>query len=157
MEPFTPLINLLVVLAALSVAAERATNVFKLNRSQLATKAATKEEEKSRERSITQASIAVSIGLALVMKADFFALLGNLNAPWATLGWIRMEGGMLVRADALASVGSAVYAVVGSVLTGFALGFGSKFWHDLLDIVFQTRERIGKTTRAAQLTPPTGE
>ncbi|HSR40864.1 MAG TPA: hypothetical protein VLL48_01800 [Longimicrobiales bacterium] len=143
MEPFTPLINLLVVLSALSVAAERATNVFKLNRPRLATKGATRDEEKERERSITQASIAVSIGLALVMKGDFFALLVGLGTPWETLGWARMEGGMLVRADELSSAGAATLAVVGSVVTGFALGFGSKFWHDLLDIVFETRERIG--------------
>lgn len=144
MEPFTPLINLLVVFSALSVAAERATNVFKLNRKQLSTKGKTAEAEKERERGITQASVAISIGLALVMKADFFALLGHINAPWETLGWARMEGGMLVQADALHSVGAAAWAVAGSVITGFALGFGSKFWHDMLDIVFKTRERIGR-------------
>lgn len=34
---------------------------------------------------------------------------------------------------------SALYAAVGSGFTGLALGFGSKFWHDVLSIMFELK------------------
>jgi hypothetical protein len=118
MDAFQPLINLLVLLSALSLAAERVTNVVKL-----------------RYESIRD-------------KADFFEILGNLQAPWDTLGWAHMQAGELVRRSALTNLRQGLYALVGSVFTGLALGFGSKFWHDMLDIVFNSREWLTKGARA---------
>lgn len=157
MDPFTPAINLLVVLVALSTATERVTNLLKLRRKELRTTPPAetpeerKENEKLREKRITELGLAVGVALAVLMKADLFAMLANLEAPWETLGWVQLRGEEMVRSAALSDVGQAVYAVGGSVLTGFSLMFGSKFWHDVLDIVLQTRERI--RPRAV----PTGE
>jgi hypothetical protein len=141
MDTLAPLINLLTLLAALSIAAERATNVIKLNRESMREKGA-KEDEKVREKRITQVSIGVAIVLAILLKADFFSILTHIDEPWATLGWARPFGGELVLDTALSSFPKFLYAVGGSVVTGFSLGFGSKFWHDMLDIVLRTRERL---------------
>lgn len=144
MTAFEPLINLLVLLSALSVAAERITNVIKLRHDELAVRQQTQKGEKDRERGVTQLNLGVAILVALLLKADFFQIVANLEAPWDTLGWAHMQAGDLVRRSALVHIDQAIYAVVGSVFTGFALGFGSKFWHDLLDIVFNARERLRK-------------
>jgi len=122
MDAFQPLINLLVLLGALSLTAERVTNLIKLRRKELRNKRPTTEGE--------------------LLHADFFQILANVAAPWDTLGWAHMQAGELVRRSALTNWGQGLYALVGSVFMGLALGFGSKFWHDLLDIVFNARERL---------------
>jgi hypothetical protein len=154
MSTFEPLINLLVLLTVLSIAAERVTNAIKLRRPALRVawpdrlgltaqqKEQAPDEEKKREMAIVQRSLGVSIGLALLVKADMFAILGRLAAPWDTIGWVRMSGPELVRSAALAGVPSLLYAAGGCIITGIALGFGSKFWHDMLDTVFNARENL---------------
>ena len=84
----------------------------------------------------------VSLGLAVLVKADFFEILGSLHAPWDTLGWIRLSGSQTTISPALDSIPRFLYAVGGSAVTGLSLGFGSKFWHDLLDVVYGVRRRI---------------
>jgi hypothetical protein len=148
MDAFQPLINLLVLLSALSLAAERVTNVIKLRYDTLRDKGANEKKEKERERDVTQVNLGIAILVALVLKADFFEILGNLQAPWDTLGWAHMQAGDLVRRSALTNWGQGLYALVGSVFTGLALGFGSKFWHDMLDIVFNSREWLKKGAKA---------
>lgn len=147
MDVFQPLVNLLALLSALSLAAERVTNVIKLRHEGLALKKTSNKEEKAREGAVAKVSLGVSILVALILKADFFAILGSLEAPWDTLGWAHMQAGDLVRRSALVNLDQALYAIVGSVFTGFALGFGSKFWHDMLDIVFNARERLKKAAK----------
>jgi len=142
MDTFEPLINLFVLLSALSVAAERATNVLKLNREHLRNDRGTPEGEKARERDIAWLTLGVSAVVAILMKANLFEILGRLDAPWATLGWAHLSGGGLVRAASITGPVSVLYAIGGSMLTAVALGFGSKFWHEMLDIVFSTRERL---------------
>jgi hypothetical protein len=142
MEPFSPLINLLTLLTVLSIAAERATNVFKLRRPDLRSARKTEDDEKDRERQITQACVIVSIVLALLVKADFFEILVHLDAPWETLGWVRLQGAEWVRSPAASGLSQFLYALGGSAVTGVALGFGSKFWHDMLDIVLNARENL---------------
>jgi hypothetical protein len=78
----------------------------------------------------------------LVVKADFFEILSRLDAPCETLGWARMQAGELVRSSAVSSVGRFIYAVTGCLLTGCAMGFGSKFWHDVLGVLLDTRKKI---------------
>jgi hypothetical protein len=48
----------------------------------------------------------------------------------------------MLRSPALESLPRFLYTLAGSTLTGISLGFGSKFWHDVLDIVYSTRARI---------------
>lgn len=160
METFQPLINLLVLFSVLSIAAERIANVVKLKypnlrvsetdkialtpQADLDTKAKALDAEKAREQAITWRAILISIGVALLVKADFFEIITHLDAPWETMGWVQATGAEWRQSFALNSVGQFAYAVTGSAITGIALGFGSKFWHDMLDIVFQTRERLKK-------------
>ena len=136
MQSFEPLINLLVLLSALSIAAERLTNVWKLRFHTWHLTPATSEKEW--ERHVGQQALLVSVLLAIAVKADFFAILSHLEAPWETLGWA--AGPSPSSPWALAS------AIAGSVLTGVSLGFGSKFWHDVLDIVYGARTRIRNAT-----------
>ena len=92
-------------------------------------------EEKARERRIAHRALAASLVLALVMKADFFDILAHLEAPWDTLGWARP-------ADADWTAGRLVQTLAGTLVTGMSLGFGSKFWHDLLDLLYGVRARL---------------
>jgi hypothetical protein len=131
MDTFAPMINLLVLMSVLSVAAERLANLLKLRDPGLREKPRGAREEKERERRIAERAMAVSILLALVVKADFFEILAHLDAPWRTLGWMRAAG------DATEgfSVPALLSTLGGAVVSGVALGFGSKFWHDTLDLV----------------------
>ena len=137
METFEPLINLLVLMGVLSMVAERVANAIKLGRPDLRHRKHTAWEEKERERRIARVAVVASILLAVVVKADFFEILAHLEAPWDTLGWSRPTG-------AAASVGRLLQTVFGTVVTGLALGFGSKFWHGVLDAVARLRRADGR-------------
>jgi hypothetical protein len=134
MEAFQPLINLLVMLSALSIAAERLANAVKLHDDRLRTSRPSVAEEKERERGIGHRVLVVSVALALLVKADLFQILAHLDAPWDTLGW--------AKGPSVSDAAQFFLSVAGSILTGCSLGFGSKFWHDVLDIVYQTRGRL---------------
>ena len=142
MNAFERLINLVVLLSALSVAAERLANVLKLAHPDLRRRQARAREEKPREQGIAQRALAASVVLALVMKADFFQIASHLDAPWDTLGWVP------VPADGW-TVSRLIHALVGTVVTGICLAFGSKFWHDVLDLLYATRgARAARGARA---------
>lgn len=164
METFQPLINLLVLFSVLSIAAERIANVVKLKdpklrvsetdkvaltpNAGLEAKQAALEAEKDREEAITWRAILVSIAVAALVKADFFEIMRHLDAPWETLGWVQATGAEWRQSYALNTFGQFAYAMTGSAITGVAMGFGSKFWHDMLDIVFQAREKLKNAARA---------
>lgn len=141
METFEPLINLLVLMSALSVAAERLANALKLRHPELRERRAGARGEKARERRIAQRALGASVVLAVVVKADFFAILAHLEAPWDTLGWVRPpEQGW--------TAGRLLHTLAGTIVTGISLGFGSKFWHDLLDLLYGLRGAIGGASGA---------
>lgn len=146
METFEPLINLFVLMTALSVVAERITNHLKLGNEDLRRRT---DDDRTREQRIQNRSVIVGIGLALLMKADMFLILSNLDDPWKTLGWIRVTGGHAFRSEAAVALGPCLMAVVGCVITGFALGFGSRFWHDVLGSLLDVRKR-GRNARRAE-------
>ena len=137
MAAFEPLINLLVLLSALSVAAERLANAMKLGDTDLREKKASPQEEKARERRIALRALAASVALALLMKADFFEILSHLQAPWDTLGWVRP-------AEEQWTVSRLLQALAGTIVTGISLAFGSKFWHDVLDLIHGVRAAVGR-------------
>jgi hypothetical protein len=93
--------------------------------------------------------VLISVGFALLVKANLFEVLSRLDAPWDTLGWARFDRTGLVRASVLTDIPSALYAAGGCIITGVALGFGSKFWHDRLDIVFNAREGLMRLSKRA--------
>jgi len=138
MPAFQPLINLLVLLSALSIAAERLANMLKLGDTELREKQASPQQEKARERRIALRALAASVALAVLMKADCFAILAHLEAPWDTLGWVRPA------AEGQWTVSQLLQALNGTVVTGISLAFGSKFWHDVLDLVYGVRAAVGR-------------
>ena len=135
MGAFEPLTNLLMLLSVLSVAAERLANLLKLMHPDLREpkRRVSRAAEKERERRIGNRVLIVSLLLATAVKADFFAIVSHLGAPWDTLGWTQ---------DALAPPSRLLSTLAGTALTGISLGFGSKFWHDLLDVVYGLRQAI---------------
>lgn len=149
MNGIEPLINLLIVLTALSVAAERITNIWKLQSPAMRTLKGAPDKEKDRERAIAGRVMLVGIGLALVLKADLIAILRRLDAPWDTLGWFQMRGSIPIIAPEVESVLGVTIALLGCVATGVSLGFGSKFWHDLLDTFLELRNMARNKNLAA--------
>jgi len=139
METLEPLVNLLILLTVLSVAAERATNILKLRNTDLQDSATSNLSEKEREHRITVRSIGLGVLLAILVKANLFEIMAQLDSPWQTLGWVEVTAGQWSRSAATAGLGPFLYALAGSAITGVALGFGSKFWHEILDTVFEIR------------------
>ena len=147
METFEPLINLLVLLTVLSITSERITNIIKLRNKDIASRRTTEGDEKDRELDISLRSIMVGIGLAVIMKANLFEILANMTEPWETMGWVKIDGETWSRALAGEGFGSFLYTLAGCTLTGVGLGFGSKFWHDILDSTNDLKNRLrGITT-----------
>ena len=162
MEAFEPVINLLVLMTVLSMACERITNVFKLkDQQQEADREVTKEKaaagkpggpppkltrnEEAAKKSTTDYKVSLQsilwgIALAILAKANIFEILNNLQDPWATLGWVRLEEYSWVRSPASASFGRFIYTLGGCLITGVGLGFGNKFWHDLLETAYQVKK-----------------
>lgn len=147
MGSFEPFINVLTVLTVLSVAAERVTNFIKLRRHA----AWPEDDERTREFRITGCNIGVGIALALCAKADIFMMLARADAPWNTLGWTTWNGQHWVRSTAAADLAGIAQAVLGSVITGVSLGFGSQFWHDTLGLVLELRTKLRTRTPEAAL------
>lgn len=156
MDAFQPLINLLVVLTVLSIVSERITNLLKLRHPQLNMRALDEQGQRSREYAIGLRSIAVGIVVALAMKANFFELVANLEAPWKTFGWVQVNRTQWVQSAATNGSGPFFYTIAGCALTGAALGFGSKFWHDILGTVYDLRN-MARNRSGGQVTSTTGE
>jgi type IV secretory pathway VirB2 component (pilin) len=135
MSAFQPLINLLVLLSALSLASERLANAMKLGDTDLREKKESPQGEKARERRIALRALAASVALAVFMKADFFEILSHLEAPWDTLGWVRP-------AEDQWTMSLFLQSFTGTIVTGISLAFGSKFWHDVLDLVHGVRGAV---------------
>jgi len=142
MTTIEPYLNLLLLLTVLSIIAERITNILKLRQTKLRVPLDSAAAEKDRERAILGLNVMVGMGVAVITKANIFEILGNLQAPWETLGWVRMQEFFWVKKTASTSIGGILYAVGGSLITGFGLSFGSKFWHETLDAVGKLRGAI---------------
>ena len=144
METLQPLINLLVMFTALSVIAERATNLWKHRNPELGQQSGKYENDRVRESALTLRGIVAGIILALLLKADFFAIIANLENPWKTIGWIQAPD--WTRSPSTSSLTSFLYTAAGCVVMGLALGFGSKFWHDIVGTIYalRTRARSGE-------------
>ncbi len=150
MDAFEPVINLLIILTILSFAAEKVTQLIKMKwinpeANRLIAKGDDKKEtETERVFMVSKMSTYIGIAMALVVKADFFEMIANLEDPWSTFGWVRVQTGEWMRSYASQSFGTALYAALGCLVTGVALSFGSKFWHDVLKIVFELKNRKKK-------------
>jgi hypothetical protein len=150
MDAFDPLINILSVLTVLSVAAERVTNVVKLRKEDTWRAIS----ERQREFNIQVTNVIFSLFIALAVKADIFSMFARPDAPWSTLGWVQWTGTAWAQSASVVGASAILHTFVGCIVTGIALGFGSKFWHDVLGIVFEARELTKKHKERVALTAP---
>lgn len=91
-------------------------------------------QEKIRERKILGLTIVVCILIALVINANLFEILSN-RPPTATLGWT----GVVWAHGAGALTLQILRTVLGCICCGFCISLGSKFWHDLLDMLLSVK------------------
>jgi len=148
MEAFEPLINLLVLFTILSLAAERATNVIKLKSNDLRMRKKDEDGMRKREQKINVRNILVNILFSLVIKANFFEVITHLSDPWKTIGWVQIQDNQWILSPVLDSLGMTLLALVGCLIMGISLGFGSKFWHDILGIVYEIRDMKRKANES---------
>ena len=117
--------TIVTILLALSLISERVSNFIKLHSKKLRERTGTMEEEKVRERNIQRLALFSGLLVSAIAGADLFNLLkgkegGLLGFSWANFGDPTI--------------------ILGMILTGFFISLGSKFWHDMLDIVLQFSE-----------------
>ncbi|MEW5846170.1 MAG: M15 family metallopeptidase [Bacteroidota bacterium] len=121
------LIVLMTILLPLSFIAERITNLIKLfipdgflGLGNVRYKEDDPIMEKKRERRIFAISLISGELVAFALKADLFTIINQ-----GTFGWSSPTTG---------------YSwIIGCVFTGFFLSWGSKFWHDLLEILLEMK------------------
>ncbi|MEM9001457.1 MAG: hypothetical protein AAGB24_14435 [Bacteroidota bacterium] len=115
--------TIITILFALSLIAERISNVIKLNWKSLRERLQSKKEEKIRERNILWLALFSGCLVSFLAGADLFHLINNAE--------------LIAVADYFKDYGK---PILGMLLTGFFISLGSKFWHDVLDIVLKFSE-----------------
>ena len=114
-----------IVLLILSLITEKIVNFIKLQYEELANKKESDLDEKVREMKIQRLAILVGIGVALISKVNLFDFFkDSFNLFWTQNDF---KGIWLVS------------NIVGSIISGMFLSLGSKFFHDLLDMLLQVK------------------
>lgn len=140
-------IAIVIMLFILSMISERFVNWIKLQFGKkgsalpgfskkgedLTVKSIDPELEKRREGKILGLNIVVGFITALTSHADLFQIL-QAPSPYTALGWPSLSG--LSAGDGAWKI---VSTIPGCLLTGFFISLGSKFWHDLLDLLLFTK------------------
>lgn len=137
-EALNLLITVVINLFVLSMVSERLVNFVKLNFQRIyepkgkyrtsnfflnslfgnfRDKDSSKQGEKLRERGVLNWAIFISLIIAIVSKADLFYLFNNGRLPDDKISFSNIS-------------------VAGIILTALFISLGSKFWHDLLDILY---------------------
>ncbi len=88
-------------------------------------------KEKARAFRILKINVGSGILLATILKADLIKIFNHIENPGETIGWNNL----------CSSYEGIEYGVLpfGIILTGLFISFGSKFWHDLLDLLYQIK------------------
>lgn len=148
------LIEIGIILFILSLISERLTNYIKLYlpilRQDKETPPEVKDLEKQRKRVQKRERITFLLALvcglvtAFASKADLFLLINTPTVEYTKaldLGWegYKESGGKLFQ------------TLLGCFLTGIFLSFGSKFWHDALDLLFQIKNLRRKAVEALDI------
>ncbi len=115
-----------IVLLILSLITEKIANFWKLQYESLANRKLLNADEKLREKNIQLITIVVGVVVALVSKANLF----NFFKDEYNLFWTEsdFQGTVLLS------------NIIGSIISGLFLSLGSKFFHDLLDVLLQVKE-----------------
>jgi hypothetical protein len=109
----------------LSLASEKVTNFIKLQFASLFCKTNDTAGEKKREKQIQYISITTGLVIAIAAKANIFLMF----QPDFQLFWTDVDA----KGESPAS------NIIGSVLSGLFLSLGSKFFHDLIDLVLEMK------------------
>lgn len=145
------LILIATFLFILSLISERIANFFKLYLPEdrwfffippgkFRTKQDNDYEEKCRARRVFVLALLSGFGVALVLKADVIAIFNSGRDPESTLGWDTFSLPKVANYKIFwQNFGSILITISGCLLTGFFLSFGSKFWHDLLDLLLEVK------------------
>ena len=88
-------------------------------------------KEKARVFRILKINAWSGILLAAILKADLIKIFNNITEPTKALGWNNLEN-----YKTFVDWGLLPFGIV---LTGLFISFGSKFWHDLLDLLYQIK------------------
>jgi len=106
----------------------------------LRSKPKTKEEAKVRELKTLGLNIVLSILIAIIAHASLFDIL-KAKTPYDALGWSKenMSG--------IKNFWDVLLMILGGILTGLFISLGSKFWHDLLDLLLYTKSLKEKMCR----------
>ncbi|MFH7040173.1 hypothetical protein ACHRVY_19720 [Flavobacterium plurextorum] len=101
--------------------------------------------EQDRMYRILKINLVCGFLTAVSCHASLFDLLSNLDNPGAQLGWAGHTEQFFQWECFLENVGF----VLGCFMTGAFISLGSKFWHDLLDIVMAVRDAKNDVNRSA--------
>lgn len=133
------------VLLILSMVTEKITNWIKLG-NKWSDKFG-KLEGKAKERQVQKLSMTTGIVIAIAAKANIF----KVYDPDFNMFWASVDFSFCNDADGkdCVTLGTFLLNIFGSVITGIFLSLGSKFFHDLLDILLQVKNAKRKLNERA--------
>jgi hypothetical protein len=146
---FENVISATLVLFILSLITEKVANFIKLHTTRLSIPQDSLLFETSRTRAIQKRTILIGIVIAVLCKANLF----NIFNPDTPLFWVRSDLPIFTNVDLgwnedFGWTGF-IGVIFGSVLTGLFLSFGSKFFHDLLDLLLEAKNLKRKLVERA--------
>lgn len=136
------LTQVLLTLFILSLVAERLTNFLKLKREKLRLKKAG-SEEKERQLKILRLAVLSGLMVAAIVKADFFEMINPQHEQGITSWEVYLSQWKAVEGS---KIWLSIRLIIGIIITGLFISQGSKFFHDLLDIMLQFK--VGRETVA---------
>lgn len=138
MSMLEQVIQLVTILFLLSMVSERisdflkhylcGSDVFKIG--DTITKSEDDDKEQARVYRILKINVWSGIIIAAILKADIIVIFNHITEAGKTIGWSYIENYSALDKWLL---------VPGIVLTGCFISFGSKFWHDSLDLLYQIK------------------
>lgn len=87
-------------------------------------------QEKARAFRILKINVWCGILTAAILKADLIRIFNKIKEPGTTIGWNAISDYEFI---------DKAFLIPGIILTGCFISFGSKFWHDLLDILYEIK------------------
>jgi len=89
-------------------------------------------QEDKRYYRILKINIFCGFAIAYALHADLFSIIANKEEPFNAIGWKTFKWFWT-------DIRGTIAFIIGCFATGFFISFGSKFWHDLLDILLQIK------------------
>ncbi|MEM9546603.1 MAG: hypothetical protein AAGA77_11565 [Bacteroidota bacterium] len=136
-DSYSGIITVIFTLFVASTVNERIIEFIKLYFKNFSLKSVDVREEHHRHRRLWLLTLGVGMITAALMEIDFLSL---ADSEGVKLKMFRSKGAWFGDGD------NVFYSVTGYLFTAFFLSMGSKFWHDLLDIVFfvkRSKAKIG--------------